>query len=327
MADLISKRDIPQEIRIPDDWEYDTSVRHFTNLHRAVRKHGAGALVELYVAWALLTEDSKKKKNRCWPDKTFDGYCDEIGISRKTVNRWLRIYFGINQAIGTNDPFPLTGSIPTIWRQNAQLFLKKIKPKSVDLLLTDPPYSTDVKNLSAFVRGWLPLALSRVKPEGRAYICIGAYPNELREYLNCVTHKNHKQEHISLDQVLVWTYRNTLGPQPKMTYIQTQQDILYFIGCEAPPLACPTMVEQFDVQDISAPDGRHDGRWHKWEKPVELARRFITHSTSDNDIVLDPFAGTGTFAIVATSLGRKVLACDNDPEILKLAKERGCDIR
>lgn len=37
-----------------------------------------------------------------------------------------------------------------------------------DLLLTDPPYSTDVEDIAEFARGWLPIALSKVKPTGTA---------------------------------------------------------------------------------------------------------------------------------------------------------------
>jgi hypothetical protein len=43
-----------------------------------------------------------------------------------------------------------------------------------DLLLTDPPYSTDLKEIDAFAHTWLPQALAKVKPTGRAYIFVGA---------------------------------------------------------------------------------------------------------------------------------------------------------
>ena len=49
-----------------------------------------------------------------------------------------------------------------------------------DLLLTDPPYSTDVPDLEAFIDSWLYKALDGVKDTGFAYVFIGAYPNELK---------------------------------------------------------------------------------------------------------------------------------------------------
>ena len=59
---------------------------------------------------------------------------------------------------------------------------RKLKNKC-DLLLTDPPYSTDVADIDAFVDSWLYKALEGVKDTGFAYIFIGAYPNEMRAYL------------------------------------------------------------------------------------------------------------------------------------------------
>ena len=55
--------------------------------------------------------------------------------------------------------------------------------KSVDLLVTDPPYSTDIENIEEFAEAWLPNALDKVKQTGRAYISIGAYPREIKAYL------------------------------------------------------------------------------------------------------------------------------------------------
>jgi hypothetical protein len=42
---------------------------------------------------------------------------------------------------------------------------------------------TDVKNVGEFASQWVPLALSRVKPTGRAFIFTGAYPEELHAHL------------------------------------------------------------------------------------------------------------------------------------------------
>ncbi len=72
---------------------------------------------------------------------------------------------------------------PIIKHQSAVDFLTSIADQSVDLLLTDPPYSTDVEDIAAFVSTWLHLALSKIKPTGRAYICAGAYPHEVHAYL------------------------------------------------------------------------------------------------------------------------------------------------
>lgn len=188
-----------------------------------------------------------------------------------------------------------------------------------DLLLTDPPYMTDIDNIDVFAKEWLPSALAKVKSDGRAYVCIGAYPEEIKAYLDVPL-----PEDIILANILVWTYENTLGPAPKDDYKLNWQAILYFRKQKAGPLNCPIMNEQFTVQRINAPDGRIGNRFHKWQKPDELAERLIMHSTKSGDLVLDPFAGTGTFLIVASKLGRIAQGCDTDPKMIKTAVSRGC---
>ena len=170
----------------------------------------------------------------------------------------------------------------------------------------------DVDDIDKFTE-WLPIALSKVKDTGRAYIFIGAYPREIQAYINIVMPA----------QILVWTYRNTLGPTPKFDYKLNWQAILYYRGKDALELDCPIMLEQFSVQDINAPDGRQYNREHTWQKPDEIAERFIRHSTKPGDLVLDPFTGTGTFLLAAAKLGRQSAGCENDDEMIKIAEERG----
>jgi hypothetical protein len=188
-----------------------------------------------------------------------------------------------------------------------------------DLLLTDPPYATNVDDIDAFAAHWLPFGLGKVKPTGRAYVCIGAYPHELAAYLAVPP-----PAHLVLSQVLVWIYRNTLGPTPKYDYKLNWQAILYYRGVDAPPLDSPEMLEQFSVADINAPDGRQGDRWHPWQKPDKLADRYIRHATKPGDVILDPFAGTGTHLLAAARLGRRGYGCDLNPDTVEIARQRGC---
>lgn len=199
-------------------------------------------------------------------------------------------------------------------------WLKTIPLASADLLLTDPPFMTDVDDVGAFAALWVPEALARVKDTGRAYICTGSYPDEIAAYVAAC----HRQDRFTLSDILVWTYRNTLGPSPTMGYKRNWQAVFHLHGPDAPPLDCPIMTEQFSVQDINAPDGRLGDRYHAWQKPDELGERFIRHATKAGDLVIDPFTGTGTFLLAAARLGRQARGCDSDPCMIHLATERGC---
>ena len=193
--------------------------------------------------------------------------------------------------------------------------------ESYDLLLTDPPYSTDIEDINDFAQSWLPNALEHVKPTGSAYVFIGAYPEELRAYLNVKI-----PEHMNFIQVLIWTYKNTLGNNPKNRYKQNYQACLFYRGVNAPALDCPLTNEQWAVQEINAPDGRLGDRYHAWQKPIEIAERFIRHSTKQGETVFDPFACTGTFLLAAAKLGRNGYGFEISPENAKIAEQRGVKI-
>lgn len=206
-----------------------------------------------------------------------------------------------------------------IYTMDYKEYLSTIEDSSVDLLLTDPPFSTDIEDIDAFVKEWLSLALPKITTTGRAYIFIGAYPVEILAYLTAL-----KDYDFIVDAPLIWTYRNTLGNTPKMKYNLNYQMCLHLYTNNSTPLDTGITNEMFSVQDINAPDGRQGDRFYKWQKPDELARRIIHHSTVKDNRIIDPFAGSGTFLIQGAKLGRIVSGCEIDPDVVKIAVERGC---
>ena len=210
-------------------------------------------------------------------------------------------------------------SEPLVFHKNYKDWLNNYINKA-DLLLTDPPYSTDVDNIDSFANDWLPKALNCVKNTGMAYVFIGNYPNEIKAYLNVKL-----PEHIKLEQILTWSYKNTLGASSNKKYINSCQKILFFRGIDAGDLNIDkNNNEQWIVQEFNAPDGRLGNRFHTWQKPIELAERFIRHSTKQGDIIIDPFVCTGTFVIAANKLGRLGFGCDINKDNLDIAISRGC---
>jgi len=209
---------------------------------------------------------------------------------------------------------------PKIHHQDCIAFLNGIENKSVDLLITDPPYSTDVDSIYAFIDNWVLKAIGKIKHTGRAYICIGAYPLEIQAYLDVLL----KQDEFIVDNPLIWTYRNTLGVTPKDKYNLNYQMILHLYYPDTPPLDTSITNEMFSVQDINAPDGRQGDRFHTWQKPDELANRLIRHSTKPGYCVIDPFACTGTFLIAAARHGCDASGCDIEKDAVEIAVTRGC---
>ncbi|NMA62140.1 MAG: site-specific DNA-methyltransferase, partial [Firmicutes bacterium] len=56
--------------------------------------------------------------------------------------------------------------------------------------------------------------------------------------------------------------------------------------------------------------------------PVELPYRLIQLYSFENDIVLDPFCGSGTTCVAAIQTKRNYVGIDNNLEYVQLAQER-----
>lgn len=211
---------------------------------------------------------------------------------------------------------------PEIYNIDAVTFLNTFDDNSIDLLITDPPYATDVNNIEEFTKEWLSIALNKVKKSGRVYVCAGAYPNEIKAFLDVLLN----QDKFIVDNPLIWTYRNTLGITPKMKYNLNYQMIWHLYSNDSKELDTSITNEMFSVMDINAPDGRIGNRLHTWQKPDELAHRLIRHSSKEKDLVVDCFCCTGTFLIAASKLNRLAKGSDINIENLNIAKNRGCTI-
>lgn len=61
---------------------------------------------------------------------------------------------------------------------------------------------------------------------------------------------------------------------------------------------------------------------HPTQKPLELLTRLVAMCTKEDDLILDPFCGSGTTGVAAITLGRKFVGIDLNKEHLELALRR-----
>lgn len=75
-----------------------------------------------------------------------------------------------------------------------------------------------------------------------------------------------------------------------------------------------------DVWEIPSESARKIG--HPAPYPVALPRRLIELYTYENDLVLDPFIGSGTTAIASIETNRRYVGFDTDNDYLEIARAR-----
>ena len=61
---------------------------------------------------------------------------------------------------------------------------------------------------------------------------------------------------------------------------------------------------------------------HPTIKPLELVKRHIINSSKENDIIFDPFLGSGTTAVASKELSRQYIGFEINETYYKIAKDR-----
>ena len=70
------------------------------------------------------------------------------------------------------------------------------------------------------------------------------------------------------------------------------------------------------------PPGSKERTGYPTQKPVRLLERIVAASSRTGDLVLDPYAGSGTTGVAASRLGRRWLLVDRNPEAVAIARRR-----
>ena len=204
--------------------------------------------------------------------------------------------------------------------------LPKIPDETVDLVVTDPPYGVGSKELNGigyvdkfYDVEFVAKELFRItKNNSRAFVF-----SAQKTAFSVI--EGFTKAGFKLHQVLVWFRPNLVGSTKKKTYDFTSvhEFILNFHKGKPPKLKKVQGFNNFDVLNYPQPQSNFkDKRVHVHQKPIKLIEHLIAVSTSENDLVLDCFAGSGTTAVACEKLNRKWICVEVEEEYCKIAKER-----
>ena len=235
--------------------------------------------------------------------------------------------------------------------------LKKLESESVDLVFADPPYNLQLGGdltrpdqshvdavedgwdkfdsfaaYDAFSRDWLSEARRILKPDGAIWV-IGSYHNIFRIgsllqdldfwILNDVVWRKTNpmpnfrgRRFTNAHETLIWAAKSQ---KSRYTFNYDamkalNDDVQMRSDWELP--IC-TGVERLKENGKKA---------HPTQKPESLLARVLLASTNRDDVVLDPFFGTGTTGAVAKRLRRNYIGIEQEQDYVKLAKSRIADV-
>ena len=194
--------------------------------------------------------------------------------------------------------------------------MKKIDDKSIDLVLTDPPYGIGSSNVK---RGG--------KRSGRSLAKSRYY--EFADWDNNKPSKEIFNEifRISKNQIIFGgEHLSHLLPQSRgwIFWDKDTGDNQYADG-ELIWTSFDKALRKFKWQwkGIFQEDMRHkEIRFHPTQKPIKLFCRILRDYSNENDLILDPFLGSGTTAIACKQLNRNFIGIEINPDYVDIANRR-----
>lgn len=200
------------------------------------------------------------------------------------------------------EPEPLPAGDPRIDVRHGDMHevLADIEPGSVALIFTDPPYPAEFlplySDLAKLAAGWLRPGSRLVAYSGQAHL------HEAMTRLN---------EHLRFQWVACSLHG---GGSSRMWHpkVHCSWKPLLIYGTSAP--------SAFFGSDVLT--GHREKRYHPWQQALAEARYVIEALTEPDDLVLDPFTGSGTTAAACQATGRRFLGCDTDAAAVRTARER-----
>ncbi|NQV43417.1 MAG: site-specific DNA-methyltransferase, partial [Rhodospirillales bacterium] len=229
----------------------------------------------------------------------------------------------------------------------------------VDMVFADPPYNLQLEGdllrpnnskvdavdndwdqfdsfaaYDAFTENWLKAARHALKPDGTIWV-IGSYHNIFR-----VGRIMQDLGFWILNDV-VWLKTNPMpnfrgrrftNAHETMLWCSRDQKSKYRFNYEAMKNLNDDLQMRSDwtlplctgKERLKQEDGQ---KAHPTQKPEGLLHRVIMSSTEVDDVVLDPFFGTGTTGAVAKKLRRNYVGMEQDEEYVRIAKERISKVR
>ena len=209
-------------------------------------------------------------------------------------------------------------SLVTIWHGDCREILPCIDP--VDLLITDPPYnygkqyglhddSMPQSDFDSWLTETFRQAADRLKDGGMVYFTCSTQMMRLCE----------SWEFLRFRQWLVWHRPNLVNIHAHSDWKQTWEPI--YFGGKGAFRTTKGVFPDSAVFTVPTPQTNFaEGRFHVCQRPVRLISAWLARSPGD--VVLDPFAGSGTTLVAAKNLGRKAIGIEIEERYCEIAAKR-----
>lgn len=240
---------------------------------------------------------------------------------------------------------------------NGDLFdvLPLLPKESVDLIIADPPYNLTksfngnkfAKKSSAeyeeYTRAWLSLMCKIVKPSGSVYVCcdwetsliIGSVLGDFFKIKNRITWQLEKGRGAKANwkngMEDIWFATKSDVYTFNLDAVKIRKKVIAPYRIDGKPKdwnetttgnyrdTCPSNFwDDITIPFWSMPENTA----HPTQKPEKLIAKIILASSNPDDIILDPFLGSGTTSVVAKKLSRNYIGIEIEKQYCVWAEQR-----
>lgn len=219
-----------------------------------------------------------------------------------------------------------------IFNENYLDGIKRIMPKSVDLILTDIPYNISRENNFKTMKD----------RQGRNGIDFGEWDKDFKEedLINLIPllkdggailiwsafQQFNKLQTIFSDlefkDNLIWEKSNPMPRNRDRRYVSNVEICSWFV--KQGKWTFNRQDEKYEGSVLKYPSESGGGfkRYHPTQKNLEMFKYLIKIHSNENDLVLDTFVGGGTTAVACKELKRKFIGFEIDRKYYEVANER-----
>ncbi len=199
---------------------------------------------------------------------------------------------------------------------DSRAVLKGYDEESFDFCVTDPPYGVGIDESHDLGKVW-DVRVSDTKGDLSAQMDVfKELYRILRRGAHCYVFFASMLQHETLTMLrecgfwvspipLIWVKSGATNYDPYHLYTATYEPIFYC--SKGSPRAFNTLRPN-DVFNVSTPHNKV----HPTEKPVDLIKFFVDICSVENEIGIDPFAGSGTFGVACRQLNRRCVMVEID---------------
>lgn len=227
--------------------------------------------------------------------------------------------------------------------------------KSVDLIIADPPYNLTKafhsatfskkkdSEYEAYTRQWLSAVKPLLKENGSIYVCcdwetsliVGRVLGEYFQIRNRITWQREKGRGAKANwkngMEDIWFATNGNDFTFHLDAVKIRKKVIAPYRVDGKPKdwtetesgnyrdTCPSNF----WDDITIPFwSMAENTSHPTQKSEKMIAKIMLASSSEGDVVLDPFLGSGTTSVVAKKLGRHYIGVEIDPQYCVWAEQR-----